>query len=201
MRVADDAGFDRFRLVGYSGVAPVRPRSRPRHRERLLSLALMKAAWAGNASQTADEQSVGQEFDRIQHLSGNELMRDFVRIQLRPGGEPLPPPPGPPPPWMASRPAGLKAMMHAFRTDELDLDALRSFYQPVYFALGGLSNPDYYQRMADRLATVFPDFTVEIYTDRHHFDPPHRAEPARVAAALQALWARAEAPTSPSTNA
>jgi hypothetical protein len=38
--------------------------------------------------------------------------------------------------------------------------------------------------MADRLATVFPDFTVEVYSGRHHFDPPNRAEPAHVAAAL-----------------
>jgi hypothetical protein len=132
---------------------------------------------------------VWQEFDRIQHMSGDELMRDCVRIQLRPEVGPPAPPWGQPPQWMGNRPAGLKAMMHAFRTDELDLDALRSFHQPVYAALGGLSNPDYYQRMADRLATVFPDLTVEIYTGRHHFDPPRRAEPAHVAAALQARWA------------
>ena len=100
----------------------------------------MEPAWVGNASRTAEEQAVWQEFDRIQHMSGDELMRDCVRIQLRPEVGPPPPPWGQPPQWMGSRPAGLKAMMHAFRTDELDLDALRSFHQPVYAALGGLSN-------------------------------------------------------------
>jgi hypothetical protein len=38
---------------------------------------------------------------------------------------------------------------------------------------------------------VFSDFTVEVYEQRHHFDPPHRAEPARVAQALTRLWSRA----------
>jgi hypothetical protein len=46
--------------------------------------------------------------------------------------------------------------------------------------------------MAARLGDVFPDFTLEVFPDRHHFDPPHRIEPARVAAALRTLWGRAE---------
>jgi hypothetical protein len=44
---------------------------------------------------------------------------------------------------------------------------------------------------AERLAGVFPDFTVEPFPDRHHFDPPHRIEPARVADSLRWLWTRA----------
>jgi hypothetical protein len=54
------------------------------------------------------------------------------------------------------------------------------------------SSPDYFALMAERLAGVFPDFTVEVFPDRHHFDPPHRIEPARVATSLRSLWARAE---------
>jgi hypothetical protein len=46
--------------------------------------------------------------------------------------------------------------------------------------------------MADRLSDVFMDFTLEVFEDRHHFDPPHRIEPERVASSLQALWSRAE---------
>jgi hypothetical protein len=46
--------------------------------------------------------------------------------------------------------------------------------------------------MARRLEGVFPDLTVELFPERHHFDPPHRVEPARVAASLRALWSRAE---------
>ena len=93
---------------------------------------------------------------------------------------------------MAKRPAGLRAFIRAFDRDDLDLDALRAFDRPVYFALGGRSNPDYYGRMAERLATIFPDFTVETFPERHHFDPPHRIEPERLSHSLLALWQRAE---------
>jgi len=89
----------------------------------------------------------------------------------------------------AGQPAGGLAGDFAI---ELDLDALRRFARPVYFGLGGLSNPAYYGRMADRLSGVFSDFTLEVFDDRHHFDPPHRIEPERVSASLRALWGRAE---------
>jgi hypothetical protein len=60
------------------------------------------------------------------------------------------------------RPAGLRAIFQAFDSGDLDVDVLRTFDRPVYFALGGRSNPDYYGRMANRLAAIFPDFTIEI---------------------------------------
>ena len=94
---------------------------------------------------------------------------------------------------MAKRPAGIRAFVEAFDSGDLDLDALRAFEQPVYLALGGRSNPDYFGRMADRLAAIFPDFTLETFPDRHHFDPPHRIEPERLASSLLALWERAKA--------
>ena len=75
---------------------------------------------------------------------------------------------------------------------DLDADALRAFDRPVYFALGGRSNPDYFARMAGRLDRIFPDFEVETFAERHHFDPPHRIEPERLANSLLALWERAE---------
>ncbi len=62
----------------------------------------------------------------------------------------------------------------------------------MYFALGSRSNPDYYGRMADRLAAIFPDFSIERFSERHHFDPPHRIEPERLANSLLALWQRGE---------
>ena len=62
----------------------------------------------------------------------------------------------------------------------------------VYFALGGLSNPEQYAEIATRLGTVFADFELEVFEARHHFDPPHRIEPGRTARALRAHWARAD---------
>ena len=129
----------------------------------------------------------------LEPLPPDDFMAEFVRLQLAPGEQPPPRPDGPPPPWMASRPAGARALIRAFDNHDLDLDALRAFVQPVYFALGGRSNPDYYGRMAERLAAIFPDFTSERFPERHHFDPPHRIGPQRLAGSLRALWERAEA--------
>jgi hypothetical protein len=47
--------------------------------------------------------------------------------------------------------------------------------------------------MAELLAAIFPNFATETFDDRHHFDPPRRIEPERVANSLLALWQRAEA--------
>jgi len=192
LRCAEEVGFDRFHLVGYSGGGASSLAFAAVYPDRLKSLALLEPAWAGNENLSPEEVAAWAEFGRIAELPPDEMMPAFMANQLRPGVEPPPPPPGPPPPWMSSRPAGLNAFINAFNTGELDLDALRAFEQPVYFALGGLSNPAYYGRMADRLSGLFSDFTLEVFEDRHHFDPPHRVEPGRVASSLRALWGRAE---------
>ena len=161
-----------------------------RHPERVRSLALLEPAWAGNEGLDPAEGAVWRELDRIIALPPEEMMPAFVRANIGPGVKPPAPPPGPSPPWMAKRPAGVKTLIKAFRAAELDIGALRGFQAPVYFALGGLSNPDHYARIAKRLDGVFPDFTLEVFEERHHFDPPHRAEPERLAPSLRAIWAR-----------
>jgi pimeloyl-ACP methyl ester carboxylesterase len=190
-RAADAHGFDRFHLVGYSGGGAASLAFAARHGGRLLSLALLEPAWGGN-ERTSEEDALMVRFRALESLPPEQFMAGFTRLQLAPGVEPPPPPDGPPPPWLAKRPAGLRAFIRAFESGDLDLGALRAFERPVYFALGGRSNPDYYGRMAERLAAVFPDFTLETFADRHHFDPPHRIEPERLAASLLALWERAE---------
>ncbi|GAC1437073.1 MAG: hypothetical protein NVSMB51_09890 [Solirubrobacteraceae bacterium] len=191
LRAAHGAGFERFHLVGYSGGGASSLAFAAKYPERLLSLALIEPAWMGNAGLSAEEAAVWRQFERIATLPPPELMAAFVAHQLAPGVEPPPPPPGPPPPWMSTRPAGLRAFIAAFGSSSLDLAALRAFEQPVYFALGGRSNPDYYGRMAARARTIFPNFTLDVFEQRHHFDPPHRIEPERTAQALRAHWARA----------
>jgi hypothetical protein len=152
----------------------------------------MEPAWAGRDGQSPEEAAVFDRFRAIPGLPPDRIMPEFIRTQLADDVEPSPPPSGPPPPWMASRLAGIGGFMRAFDAYQPDLEVLRRFDRPVYFALGGRGNPDLYARMAARLGDVFPDFTLEVYDDRHHFDPPHRIEPARVAAALRELWSRAE---------
>ena len=93
---------------------------------------------------------------------------------------------------MAKRPAGIKAFLETFTNYDLSRERLAAFAKPVLFVLGGLSNPDDYGEVADRLGTVFPDYRLEVFPDRHHFDPPHRIEPERLAGLLLTHWARAE---------
>jgi pimeloyl-ACP methyl ester carboxylesterase len=190
LREADGHGFGRFHLVGYSGGGASSLAFAAVHGERLLSLTLLEPAWAGN-KRTPAEEALMQRFRALKPLPPDQFMAEFVRLQLAPGVEP-PPAPGPPPPWMAKRPAGLRAFIDAFDNGGLDLEALRAFDRPAYFALGGRSNPDYYGRMAERLAAIFPDVTSETVPQRHHFDPPHRIEPDRLAKSLLALGQRAE---------
>jgi pimeloyl-ACP methyl ester carboxylesterase len=191
LQEADAHGFDRFHLVGYSGGGASSLAFAALHGERLLSLALLEPAWAGN-DRTPAEEALMQRFRALEPLPPDQFMAGFVRLQLASGVEQPPPPEGPPPPWMAKRPAGLRAFIDAFDRGDLDVEALRAFDRPVYFALGGRSNPDYYGRMANRLAAIFPDFTIETFPERHHFDPPHRVEPERLANSLLTLWQRAE---------
>jgi pimeloyl-ACP methyl ester carboxylesterase len=178
-------------LVGYSGGGASSLAFAALHGERLLSLALLEPAWAGN-ERTPAEEALMERFRALEPLPPDQFMAGFLRLQLAPDVEPPPRPEDPPPPWMAKRPAGLRAFIDAFDNGDLDVEALRAFDRPVYFALGGRSNPDYYGRMAERLATIFPDFTLETFHERHHFDPPHRIEPERLSNSLLALWQRAK---------
>ena len=192
LREADGRGWDRFHLVGYSGGGAAALAVAARHPERLRSLALLEPAWAGRWDLDPAEQALWREYDRIEELPPDEFMRGFMRLSVKPGVDLPPRPPGDPPPWMAKRPGGIGAFMETFRTYDLDRDALARFRRPVYFALGGLSNPDQYAAIATRLSGVFPDFQLEVFEERHHFDPPHRIEPERLAESLKAVWRRAE---------
>ena len=191
VREADGAGFDRFHLAGYSGGGAAALMFAARHGHRLLSLALLEPAWAGN-DRSQPEEALQEQFRALDSLPADEQMAEFTRLQLAPGVEPPPRPEGQPPPWLAKRPAGIRTLLRAFDAGTLDFDALRRFTQPVYFALGGLSNPNYFAQMANRLSDVFAEFIVETFPERHHFDPPHRSEPDYIAASLLALWRRAE---------
>jgi pimeloyl-ACP methyl ester carboxylesterase len=192
LRDADARGWERFHLGGYSGGGAASLAFAAARPERLVSLALLEPAWAGKWDLSLAEEALWLEFERLEELPVEEFMPTFVRLGLKPG-VPLPEPPsGEPPPWMAKRPAGIRAINRAFKRGDIDRDALRRFDRPVYFALGGLSNPDQYGEIAKRLSGVFSDFQLEVFEERHHFDPPHRIEPERLASSLKTLWRRAE---------
>ncbi len=192
LRMADAKGWEQFHLVGYSGGGAISLAVAATTSERLASLALLEPAWAGNRDRSPAENAVRLELDRLEGLPVEELMQAFMQLGVKPGVVLPEPPPGKPPPWMGKRPAGILAILRAFRRGEIDHDALRLFDRPVYFALGALSNPDQYAEIAKRLDGVFRDFELEVFEERHHFDPPHRIEPDRLARSLRELWRRAE---------
>jgi hypothetical protein len=92
---------------------------------------------------------------------------------------------------MATRQAGVNAFTEAFKRFRLDIARLRAFDRPVLYSIGGKSNPVAVRLPAERLGLIFPNFTLEIFEERHHFDPPHRIESQRYALSLRNLWDQA----------
>ena len=85
LRAAEEVGFDRFHLVGYSGGGAASLAFAAEYPERLLSLALLEPAWMGNEGLSPEEQAVWREFDRISKLPADQMMRAFVANELAPG--------------------------------------------------------------------------------------------------------------------
>ena len=189
-RLADEAGFERFHLVGYSGGGACALAFCAGHPEQLLSLTLNEPAWGGNEAWSDDEQGYWRRLDEMMALPPDEMINAFMQSGRAQDAEPAPADPGPRPPWFAKRPAGLRALYRAFMAYHLDLQRLRSFDRPVLYVTGGKSDPIENEPIVARLGKVFSDFTREIYEERHHFDPPHRAEPERFAVSLKRLWER-----------
>lgn len=108
-RVADDAGFERFHLVGYSGGGASSLAFAASRPERLLSLAVMEPAFAGWQGMIDAERSHFERFRPLLDMDGPEMLAKFQALQLAPGVAPTPPPPGPPPAcWPSARPGSMR---------------------------------------------------------------------------------------------
>ena len=192
LREADARGWEAFHLLGYSGGGAASLAFTAKHPQRLLSLTLLEPAWAGSWDWSPAHTQLWKEYEALETLPPDQFMAAFMRLGVKPDVVLPPPPEGGPPPWMAKRPAGIRAFLRDFKIYDLDRARLAAFHRPVFFVLGGLSNPDDYGEVAERLSTVFPDFRLEVFPDRHHFDPPHRIEPERLATLLRDHWERAD---------
>jgi len=190
-RAADTAEFGTFHLVGYSGGGAISLAFVLAHGDRLRSLTLIEPAWIGKVGWTPEEARYWAEADRISALTGQDFMKEFIRLGLKPGVS-YSPPPGPPPAWMAKRPAGLHAFTAAFKSEDLDHARLRAFRKPVYLPYGDQSAV-IEEIKQKRLASIFPNTRTECYEGTHHFAPPQRLQPDRFATALLELWARGNA--------
>ena len=115
VRLADEQGWDRFHLVGYSAGGASITAFAARHPDRVRSLALLEPAWAGNWDDMSDaHRRLRQEYQQLERLPPDQFISEFMRLGVRPGVELPPPPPGDPPPWMDLRPAGIRAVLKTF---------------------------------------------------------------------------------------
>ena len=189
-RAADDAGFTRFHLFGHSGGGAVGLAYAAARGDRLLSLAVDEPA--SDFTAEGDACFGWPEFDEALQLPPAEAMGAFMRLQVAADVTLPAPPGGDPPPWMAKRPAGIRAFVGAIRRYRVEPDEYARFASPVYFSRGSRTHPRW-ESMENRLARLLPDFASEVFEGLHHLNPAHQADPDGVAATLLAFWKRAEA--------
>lgn len=179
------AGLQRFHLYGHSGGGAVALAFTAAHPERVLSLTLDEAAFDFTDEMRADL-AEHRKLQRLMLDDPAQAMTQFMRLELKPDVEFGPPAGGAPP--LANRPAGIAALLRAFEQHTIDTDALRRFRRPILYTRGSLS-ADRYERSADRLAHIFPEFREIVFEGLHHLNTSNQAEPARVAGLLLDLWA------------
>ena len=190
-RLAEAKGLDRFHLVGYSGggfISLAYSGTRP---QRLLSLSLFEPAQIPGELTKEEEEFFAVLGAKLEGLHGDAFMSTFIREQVKPGAVLTPPPPGPVPAEMQKRPAGIAALIKAFREFLFDRNLLRSGTFPVLYAYGDLSHQEQALK-AGILAQLFPDIRVRRYAGVHHFVPPDQIYSAGHAALLLDLWQNAE---------
>jgi pimeloyl-ACP methyl ester carboxylesterase len=189
--LADAKGLDRFHLVGYSGggfVSLAYAGTRP---QRLLSLALFEAAQIPGELTDAEQRFYAGLGQKLEGLGGDAFMTTFIREQVKPGVMLAPPPPGPDSPEMQKRPAGIAALIRAFRAFPFDRDLFRVAQFPVFYAYGDLSHEEQ-ELKPGILAQLFPDIHVRRYAGVHHFVPPDQIYTKEHASSLLDLWQSAD---------
>lgn len=186
---ADSLRLDRFHLVAYSGggfISLAYAGTRP---DRMLSLALFEPAMVPGELTAAERDATLALQTPLAGLTGPEFMSAFVRGNVKPGVELLPPPP--PSPEMSKRPAGLAAMMQSFSSYRFDRERLRRSTFPVYYGYGDQTH-EMQSIQAGVIAQLFSDIRVQRFAGVHHFVPAERIYTPEHAQALIELWQRAE---------
>jgi pimeloyl-ACP methyl ester carboxylesterase len=190
-RAADDAELEKFHLYGHSGGGAVALAYAASLGDRIQSLAVDEPA--SDFTDDGDAVYGWPAFDEALLLPPAASTAAFMRLQVADDVVLPSPPSGDPPPWMAKRPAGIRAFVAALRRHRVERAQYASFARPVYFSRGSRTHPRW-EAMQARLAGLFPDFTGEVFQGLHHLNTSHQAEPDRVAATLKAFWLRSETP-------
>src|SRR4029079_19648855 len=112
-QAADAAGFGQFHLYGHSGGGAVALAYAGARGERLASVAVDEPA--SDFTAEGDEVYGWPEFDAALSLPPAESVVAFMRLEVADDVVLPEPPAGNPPPWMAKRPAGIRAYVDALR--------------------------------------------------------------------------------------
>jgi len=178
------AKLEGFHLYGHSGGGAVALAFTAAYPKLVLSLTLDEAAFDFSEEMRGDL-AEHQELQRLMREDPARAMPRFMQLELKPGFEFTPPATGPR--LLPNRPAGIAALLRAFEQHTVDLNALGGFRRPVLYTRGSLS-ADRYERSAERLGKIFPDFREVVFEGLHHLNTSNQAEPARVAELLLDLW-------------
>jgi pimeloyl-ACP methyl ester carboxylesterase len=181
-RAADDAGFERFHLFGFSAGATAAIAAAVAHPRRVLSLAVYEPATIGDDDWDPVEAVWRRTLAEVLALAPEQAVPAFRAALMQPGLEP-PPSRSAAPSW-DERDRRLEAMIAASGMVSTDLAAVHA---PVLTMFGGLSHPRF-RAVAERMAAVMPHATVREFPDRSHFSPPHRDAPAELEAVLRLFW-------------
>jgi pimeloyl-ACP methyl ester carboxylesterase len=188
---ANQAGMDKFHIVSYSAGGTVALAYTGTYPERVSSLALIEPAVIPSQEWFADESDYWQQLRQAMSLSDQQLIQAYMRVELRQGARLPAPVLEEPQPWITSCVTSQKALVSAYSNFDLPYDRLKAYPSPVYIAVTEWSNP-VELRKAELLKKLFPVSRMEVYPYRHHFDPPHQAEPEHFAWALISLWEKAK---------
>lgn len=190
-RFVDGLGIDRFHLVGYSGGGFISLAFAGKRPDRLLSLGLFEPAMVPGEMTAEERRFVTSLDEKLTGLDAHDFMAAFIREQVKPGVQ-LPPPPTEMPPGMHKRPAGIAAMMRAFRAFRFDRASLSTVAFPVYLGYGDLTQ-DFEPVKAGVMARLFGDIHIQRYAGIHHFVRPEQIYTLAHARALEDLWTRGSA--------
>ena len=147
------------------------------------SLTLLEAAVIGDDDWHPAETAFRASLTAVRALPAEQRIPASRQLFMRPG-EPLPPL-GSPASWDA-RDDMLEDMLAQVGFASSDLAAITV---PVLAISGGRSNRRF-QLQDERLVEVIPQARAEVFSERSHPSPPHRAEPARLAEMLIDFWTR-----------
>jgi pimeloyl-ACP methyl ester carboxylesterase len=181
---AQARGLSRYHLFGFSAGATIALAATLALGQAVQSLTLLEPAFIGDDDWHPAETAMRASLAAVRALPVDQRGPAFRRMVIRPG-EQLPPL-GPPPPWDATTDM-LEDMLAQVGFTSSDLAAITV---PVLAISCGRSAPRF-QHQDERLVQVIPHARAVVFSECSHLNPPHRAEPARLADMLIDFWTHA----------